>query len=1069
MANRTYGLLVGINDYAPSVGKLAGCLNDVDHFHDYLQQHVDKASLAIEVLKDADATRANVIDRFRVHLGQAKAGDVAVFHYCGHGARWASNTAFRAFYPDGKDEGLVCFDSRQAGGYDLADKELAVLISEIARNDVELAVLLDCCHSGSGTRGVDAFRGLTPRQTHEVTTERPLESYLDGYYTRNALFIPTARHMLLAACERGQLAQESPDHSGVFTSTIVEVLTKSRGDLSYADLFVRCRAAVRTRAYDQNPQFEACGDFDANTGFLGRSVARGMRRYAAYFGDQGAWNVECGAIHGVPTEPETTVRLALYREDEATKPVGTATAVQVGAQKSELTLDFESDKSVRYRAEITTLPAAPTPIAFSGADAARSVIETALRKLGVSVILIGVQNGAGYTLKGEAGCLILSQAGCNKVIGYVELAGRTLAEAAASLAPALKHVIQWERVLRLQNLRTKLDPSQVEFVFAEQLEGGGEHAYLGGDVILDYARVGGDWRQIRGRMRVRNGAAQTLHVVLAYFSEAFGISIFRNEPIAPGDAWVTLWGDQPDDYFYLDEGANESIERFMLLVTTEKADDFLLAQDALELGKSLGAARAIGTVKPQRKLVYENEWFTKQYRLRVVRRLDEVAASDARIAGGQIVVRGHPAVTANISLGAATSASRGVRTASDFYKAFEQRGMALLNFAGTRGDPLNVLELSDIQNASALRDHPLEIELNVPLDENEGILPLVHDGQHVFLGGAPDRQPDGITRITIDHIPEVADQRRSIGGALKLYFLKTYLKNNDVNQLRWLAFKPDGTPVHQKTGVADKVASARNVLLLVHGIIGDTEDMARGVKACGLDQKFDLILTYDYESLSTSIGDTAKDLKAILGAAGLHDGDDKRLTLLVHSMGGLVSRWFIEREGGNRMVDHLVMCGTPNNGSPFGRIDDARHILSTLTVLAMNYIPALIPFSSAVLFLLNRSKKLTPALEQMNPNSEFIRTLNQSGDPGIPYTVLAGDVDSYHEPGDPLFARMLAKAAQSAPLELLFANKANDIAVGVDSILGVGADRAQHPVQKNVACHHLNYFASQAGHQALAW
>ena len=43
-------------------------------------------------------------------------------------------------------------------------------------------------------------------------------------------------------------------------------------------------------------------------------------------------------------------------------------------------------------------------------------------------------------------------------------------------------------------------------------------------------------------------------------------------------------------------------------------------------------------------------------------------------------------------------------------------------------------------------------------------------------------------------------------------------------------------------------------------------------------------------------------------------------------MGGLVARWFIEQEGGNRVVDHLVMCGTPNVGSPFGKIDSARNL-----------------------------------------------------------------------------------------------------------------------------------------------
>ena len=178
-------------------------------------------------------------------------------------------------------------------------------------------------------------------------------------------------------------------------------------------------------------------------------------------------------------------------------------------------------------------------------------------------------------------------------------------------------------------------------------------------------------------------------------------------------------------------------------------------------------------------------------------------------------------------------------------------------------------------------------------------------------------------------------------------------------------------------------------------------------------------------------------------------------------MGGLVSRWFIEREGGNKVVDHLVMCGTPNSGSPFGKIDDARKILNMLTGLAMNYVPAFIPFSSAVLLLLNRSKKLTPTLEQMNPASEFIQTLNTSADPGMPYTILAGDVDAYKEPSDQLFAKMLAKAGQSFIFEALFAQQANDIAVGVESILGVGGQRAIAPIRRNVACHHLNYFVSE--------
>jgi pimeloyl-ACP methyl ester carboxylesterase len=1073
MAARVYALLVGINDYPSDVGKLAGCLNDVDHLHAYLNDNLDKATLAVEVLKDGEATRDNVIKQFRGHLGRAREGDVALFQYCGHGARWTSAKAFKEFYPDGKDEGLVCIDSRAPGGFDLADKELAILISEVAKSNSHVAVMLDCCHSGSGTRGVDSFRGLRPRLTYEVSDERPLESYLDGYYADlrrkdQPLFLPTGRHILLAACERTQLAQEAPDRSGVFTSTLLEVLDKSAGDLTYSDLFVRCRAAVRTRADNQNPQFEAYGNFNASSGFLGRSASHRERRYSVYF-DQGSWKIDCGAIHGVPTEPEKTVALALYPENDQAHQSGTATMLQIGPQRSELKLGFASDDSARYRAEITSLPLPPMPIHFKEEPKGLGLLlQEAIKTDGAAnVTLTDIEEGARYALSQEGGNLVLKQRETNLLIQGVEINDGNPGDAADKMLPILKHVARWERSLALQNLRTQMDPSLVDFVFAERLDDGTEHVYPTGEIILDYAKRGGQWKEIRGKLKARNRTRQTLHAVLAYFSPAYGIHILKNDPIDPRDGYVTLWGDLPEDYFYLEDAANESIESFKLIVSTEKVDDFLLSQDGLVMGKITSGSRAIGSVNPMSKLAYRNEWFTRNCRIKVVRRLEQVGARDASLARGRIVVRGHPSIKANLSLSAAKSHARGAAQGTDFYKAFERQGMEMLNFAGTRGDDESILELTDIQNAAALNDDPLRIEVNVPLKENEAILPLVFDGQHVLLGGDPYKDDDGNTHISIDHVPDVADHRRSLGSALKLYFFKTYLRQDDVNRLRSVQYAADGSFAYQEGTVADKVTAAQNILLLVHGIIGDTEGMAAGARTCGLDRKFDLVLTYDYENLSTPIAETAQKLKFQLAAAGLDANDDKRLTILAHSMGGLVSRWFIEREDGDKVVDHLVMCGTPNNGSPFGRVEDARRILNVLTGLAMNYIPALVPFSSAVIMLLNRSKKLTPTLEQMNAASEFMKALNASKDPGIPYTILAGDIEAYKEPSDQLFAKMLVKAGQSFIFEALFANKANDIAVGVESILSVGSRRASTPTRRNVACHHLNYFASDAGQQAL--
>ena len=138
---------------------------------------------------------------------------------------------------------------------------------------------------------------------------------------------------------------ETTAKAGVFTSTLIEVLKKSGGDLTYADLFVRCRAAVRKRADKQDPQFEVYGNFNSRSGFLGQKASFTRQLYSVYF-DQGCWQVECGAIQGLPTNPEKLVGLNLYLESDQARLVGNATTIQVGPQKSDLKLGFASAGSV---------------------------------------------------------------------------------------------------------------------------------------------------------------------------------------------------------------------------------------------------------------------------------------------------------------------------------------------------------------------------------------------------------------------------------------------------------------------------------------------------------------------------------------------------------------------------------------------------------------------------------------------------------------------------------------------------------------------------------------------------
>src|SRR5438046_2170520 len=127
MPRTVHALLVGIDDYPQPIPPLHGCGNDVDRIQALLEQraHADGHGSAVRVLKNGEATRARLIETFREHLGKAGAGDVALFYYSGHGSQQPSPPEFWHLEPDRLDETIVCYDSRQDGSWDLADKELA--------------------------------------------------------------------------------------------------------------------------------------------------------------------------------------------------------------------------------------------------------------------------------------------------------------------------------------------------------------------------------------------------------------------------------------------------------------------------------------------------------------------------------------------------------------------------------------------------------------------------------------------------------------------------------------------------------------------------------------------------------------------------------------------------------------------------------------------------------------------------------------------------------------------------------------------------------------------------------
>ena len=261
MSRTIYGLLIGIDDYPRPIPSLRGCVNDIEAFAAYLSDRVAKdkgVALNLKTLKNAEATRQAVVDAFRSHLGQAKKGDVALFYYSGHGSQEQAPEEFWKIEPDHLDETLVCYDSRNPGNWDLADKEMAKLIDDVAAKGPHVAVILDCCHSGSGTREIETVVRRAPTDLRR----RPIESFLVSVAEAEAAaasrereceaaqpgrLATEGRHVLFAACRDDEEAKEyigDGKHRGAFSFFLGDALKSAAGVPTYRDLFARASALV---------------------------------------------------------------------------------------------------------------------------------------------------------------------------------------------------------------------------------------------------------------------------------------------------------------------------------------------------------------------------------------------------------------------------------------------------------------------------------------------------------------------------------------------------------------------------------------------------------------------------------------------------------------------------------------------------------------------------------------------------------------------------------------------------------------------------------------------------------
>ncbi len=256
-------LLIGVDDYrADHVSDLHGCVNDVQLMRNVLVGKFEVPPDNIRLLTNAAATHAGIVDAIRTHLiDPARAGDVVILHYSGHGSQMRDVSGDEI---DDLDETIVPHDSRTEGIFDISDDQINGLLKQLTAKTGNVTFILDSCHSGAISRaGGNTVRKIDP---DDRPPPPPPEYALSG--TRGAdegiagVQLEGSDYVLISGCRANELSNETRfngQRHGALSWFLTAALQAAGEDVTYQDVMHEVEAEVSSRFPSQHPQLEGQG------------------------------------------------------------------------------------------------------------------------------------------------------------------------------------------------------------------------------------------------------------------------------------------------------------------------------------------------------------------------------------------------------------------------------------------------------------------------------------------------------------------------------------------------------------------------------------------------------------------------------------------------------------------------------------------------------------------------------------------------------------------------------------------------------------------------------------------
>ncbi len=591
MAN-VRALLVGIDAYV-AVTPLSGCVADIDAIEAMLRKHVQPDQLSLVALRNEQATRSNIIETFRSHLGPAESDEIALFYFAGHGSQEPCPEEWARLEPDGLNETIVCVDSRTPGVWDLADKEINALIEEAGARGAQVVMIFDSCHSGGVTRDILDVIPPSVRAAPTAQERRVFSNYLDVAQTRydpSKLADgspPDPAHIALSACQPHQTAKELPmlgTHRGAFSYAFEESVSLIGESASYVELAAAIRAKLHSQVNDQAPDLYAGGGASSATTFLAGTA---KPRLLTANSDGGDWWLSAGAVDGITPPASATTEIEL--SGHGASPTGDATVladaqvVEVEPSRAKLRVVARPQQTLdptnQYLAVITKFAAPALRLVITGTGAT----EVAAGLTGVSPLVVVTTE----VPTEPSGIRTLTVDIAGQDVSIQGTAGSPIASTVPQLAADIAHLARWhallDRVAPGSRVSSKVSIEVLE-LSRDQAAATDMQApvnAVNGAIALSYDGA----KPPRVQLRVTNAHDRRLFAALFDLTDSYGsVKLFADwaEPGKP--AWARQGQVQTLTIPDWSPTATEANDRLKLIVSTVEFD-----ADAWVLPRLLGA------------------------------------------------------------------------------------------------------------------------------------------------------------------------------------------------------------------------------------------------------------------------------------------------------------------------------------------------------------------------------------------------------------------------------------------------------------------------------------------------